>query len=290
MKAQRSGGSPPRRSIAAVTPEPGSEAAADALARLYDLDLSDDPGDLGLYEALAGRTGGPIVELGVGSGRIAVPLAVLGHDVVGIDRDPAMLARARVRADREGPATASRLQLVEADVLGPLDVQPLPSHGFQLAILALNSILLLAGRDEQRRAIRAMAGLLAPGGLAVVDAWQPDVRELAQFDGRLSLEWLRRDPDSGRDVAKLMAAWYEGTAQVVTLTTFFDEAAPGESPCRWTRSDALRLVGPDELRSHAEAAGLEIEQLAGDYDLTPLGPGSERVVLVARHSGPSLPS
>ena len=273
-----------------MTLEAGSETAAEALARLYDLDLADDPGDLGLYEALAARTGGPIVELGVGSGRIAVPLAALGHDVVGIDRDPAMLARARARAQLEGPATTSRIQLVEADVLGPLDAHLPAGPGFQLAILALNSILLLAGRDEQRRAVRAMAGLLAPGGLAVIDAWQPDVRELAQFDGRLSLEWLRRDPDSGRDVAKLMAAWYDGSARVVTLTTFFDEAAQGESPRRWTRSDALRLAGPDDLRAYAVDAGLEIEQLAGAYDLAPLEPGSERVLLVARRSGRGGPS
>lgn len=273
-----------------MTPEAGSETAADALARLYDLDLADDPGDLGLYAALAARTGGPIVELGVGSGRIAVPLAALGHDVVGIDRDPAMLARARARAEREGPATTSRLELVEADVLGPLDGR-LPRGGaFRLAILALNAIMLLAGRDEQRRVIRVMAELLAPGGIAVVDTWQPDVRELAQFDGRLSLEWLRRDPEGGRDVAKLVAAWYDGMARIVTLTTLFDEAAPGEPPRRWTRSDALRLAGPEDLRSHAEDAGLEIEQLAGDYDLTPLGPASERVVLVARRSGEAVPS
>ena len=273
-----------------MTLEVGTEAAADALARLYDLDVADDSSDLPLYEALAARTGGPIVELGVGSGRIAIPLAALGYDVVGIDRDPAMLARARARADGEGPATASRLVLVEADMLGPLEGRLPAGPRFQLAILALNSILLLAGRDEQRRVMRVMGGLLAPGGLAVIDAWQPDVRELVQFDGRLSLEWLRRDPDSGRDVAKLMAAWYDGTARVVTLTTFFDEAAPGEAPRRWTRSDALRLAGPDELRSSAEAAGLEIEQLAGDYDLTPLGPASERVVLVARRSGEAVPS
>jgi SAM-dependent methyltransferase len=273
-----------------VTLEAGSETAAEALARLYDLDLTDEPGDLGLYEALAARTGGPIVELCVGSGRIAVPLAALGHAVVGIDRDPAMLARARTRAEHEGPATASRLRLVEADVLGPLDAHVPPGPGFQLAILALNTIMMLAGRGEPQRAIRAMAGLLAPGGLAVVDAWQPDVRELAQFDGRLWLEWLRHDHERGRDVAKLMTARYDGTSRLVSLTTFFDEAAPGESPRRWTRSDAIRLVGPDELRSYAEAAGLVIEQLAGDYDLTPLGPGSERAVLVLRRSGRSVPS
>ena len=61
----------------------GAETAADALARLDDLDLADDPGDLDLDLALAGRTGGPVLELGAGSGRIAVPLAFLGqHSLV----------------------------------------------------------------------------------------------------------------------------------------------------------------------------------------------------------------
>jgi hypothetical protein len=52
-----------------------AETAADALARLYDLDLAEDPGDLDLFLALAARTGGPILELAVGTGRLALPLA-----------------------------------------------------------------------------------------------------------------------------------------------------------------------------------------------------------------------
>ncbi|MER3418842.1 MAG: class I SAM-dependent methyltransferase, partial [Chloroflexota bacterium] len=76
-------------------------SAAD-LARLYDLDLVEDPGDLNLYLALAARSGGPILELGVGSGRLAIPLAAAGYDVVGIDTDPAMLARARLRTAGAG--------------------------------------------------------------------------------------------------------------------------------------------------------------------------------------------
>ncbi|HKG19035.1 MAG TPA: hypothetical protein VKB00_04795, partial [Candidatus Limnocylindrales bacterium] len=49
-----------------------------ALARLYDVDLLDDPGDLDLYLALAARTGGPILELGAGTGRLSVPIAAAG--------------------------------------------------------------------------------------------------------------------------------------------------------------------------------------------------------------------
>ena len=54
------------------------DGTAHALARLYDQDLADDPGDLELYFALARRTGGPILELAVGTGRLAVPIAAAG--------------------------------------------------------------------------------------------------------------------------------------------------------------------------------------------------------------------
>ena len=56
----------------------------------------------------------------------------------------------------------------------------------------------------------------------------------------------------------------------------------GEPPVRWVRVDRLRLVTPEELAGFAEAAGLEVETLAGDYDLGPLDGAAERVVMVAR--------
>ena len=68
----------------------------------------------------------------------------------------------------------------------------------------------------------------------------------------------------------------------MSLTTIFDEAGPGEAPIRWVRTDRIRLVGADELRGFAEAAGLVVETVAGGYDLEPLGPGATRAVLVAR--------
>jgi SAM-dependent methyltransferase len=267
------------------------ESAADALARLYDLDLAEDLGDVALYLALAGRTGGPIVELGVGTGRLAVPLAAAGHQVVGVDDDPAMLDRARQRASRSGRAVADRLALVRADMadvrrsdLGG-DIGAELGGGAGLAFIGLNSVLLLSERERQRRLLATMAGLLRPGGLVVVDAWLPSIEDLVRFDGRVSLEWLRADPETGREVAKLASAWYDETSRVVTLTTIFDEAEPGGSPHRWTRSDALRLVTADELRAFAEDAGLRVEQVAGDYDLGPFGPGSERAILVAVKPG-----
>ncbi len=254
-------------------------AVAAALARLYDLDVSGDPGDLDLYLALAERAGGPIVELCAGSGRIAVPLALAGHRVTGVDEDPAMLERAEARARDAGLDSQTRPQLV----LGDVHSASIPGSGtFGLGIIGLNSLLLLGDARSQRRAVSILAGLLAPGGLAVVDLWLPLAEDLARFDGRLGLEWHRRDPETGRDVTKVTAAWYDSATRSVTLTTLFDEGRPGESVTRWVREDALHLVAADELRLYAEDAGLEVEVVAGDYSLNPLEPSDGRAVIVAR--------
>ena len=104
-------------------------AEAAAFARLYDLDLVEDPGDVDLYLALAGRVGGPILELGVGTGRLAVPLAAAGYDVTGVDLDPAMLARARSRAaaacSERPPQTSGRWwQVASSKTRAPCSTPP----------------------------------------------------------------------------------------------------------------------------------------------------------------------
>ena len=262
-----------------VTFDAPDPAAAEALARLYDLDLAADPGDVELYLALAGRTGGRVLELAVGSGRIAVPLALAGHRVTGVDRDPAMLTRARERAARAGIADAGgTLDLVEADVVG----LALPDgRAFDLGILALNSLMLLGTRTAQQAAIRALADHLVPGGLATVDVWLPDADDLARYDGRVILEWPRLDPETGRIVTKTGSAQYDAATGVVDLTSMFEEGGQGEPAVRWVRHDRLRLVSADELVGFAETAGLRVETLAGGYDLEPFGPGCDRAVLVA---------
>lgn len=264
--------------------DPIRPETAAALARLYDLDVSVDPGDLDLYLALAGRSRGPVVELCAGSGRIAVPLALAGYEVTAVDVDPAMLERADRRARAAGSEARAHINLVQGD----LHHVSIPGAGqFRLGLIALNSILLLGGPREQRHAIAILSGLLAPGGIAVLDSWLPMAEDLVRFDGRLSLEWIRTDPETGMDVAKTAAAWYDSATRAVTLTTVFDEAYPGGSVARWVREDALHLLAADDLRLYAEDAGLEVEVIAGDYGLTPLEPGDGRAVMVARRPGPS---
>lgn len=206
-----------------------------------------------------------------------MPLALAGNRVTAVDLDPAMLDRARAFAVREG-VEPDRLSFVEADLL---DLR-LPDAGtFGLTFIALNSLMVLASRNAQRAALRTMAHHLAPGGLAAVDVWLPDADDLARFDGRIILEWPRTDPDTGRLITKTGSATHDAATATVSLTTIFEEGEQGGPAHRWVRSDRLRLISADELQAFAEDAGLVVELLAGGYGLEPLGPGSERAILVA---------
>lgn len=254
-------------------------ATAAALARFYDLDLRDDPGDLDLWLALADRADGPVLELAAGTGRLALPLAEAGHRVTAVDLDPAMLGRARERASAAGIAEDDdRLRLVEADLLG-LRLQD--AGEYALSFIALNSIMLLADRRAQREAFVTMATHLRSGGLAAVDVWLPDAEDLARFDGRVILEWPRTDLETGHVVTKAGSAIHDAATATVSLTTIYEAAPQGGTPARWVRRDTLRLVSADELAGFAEDAGLRVEIVAGGYDLTELGPGADRAVLVA---------
>ena len=262
-------------------PERDPSTAA-ALARLYDLDLEQDPGDLDLYLALAARTGGPVLEIAAGSGRVAVPLAAAGYYVTAVDIDPAMLHRAGKAAAGAGSDAAERIERIEADLIG----LSLPGGArFRLVILALNSILLLKTRDGQMAALETMARHLVPGGVAVVDVWLPSADELARYDGRIGLEYVRTDPETGVLVTKTSAAQHEPALGQVLLTAIYEESEQGGSVRRWVREDRLRLVNADELRAMAESAGLEVEVLAGGYDMNPILPHDDRAILIARRRG-----
>lgn len=189
-----------------------------------------------------------------------------------------MLDRARTRVGKAKPGTTDRLTLIQADVVG----LRLPGPGtFGLAFIALNSLLVLPTRAAQRAAFKTMAEHLAPGGLAVVDVWIPDAEDLARFDGRIILEWPRLDPETGVVVTKVGSAQHDASSALVTMTTIFEESEQGKPARRWVRRDRMRLVSADELRGFAEDAGLTVELLAGDYGLGPMGPGTERAIVIA---------
>jgi SAM-dependent methyltransferase len=253
-------------------------SAAAELARLYDLDLADEQADVELYLALARSVDGPILELASGSGRISLPLAAAGHAVTGVDRDGEMLERARLAWATSGAdLVGGSLDLVEADLLGvELGAR------FELVILGLNGLLMLPGREAQLAALRAMRRHLAPGGRAVVDVWLPGPDDLAAYDGRVELAWVRSDLETGDEVAKHWSARYAATTGVARIDTFFDVwPASGGSLRRVHRSDELYLLNATEVLDLHARAGLSPVSVAGDLDMGPLAADSTRVVVVS---------
>ena len=257
-----------------------SEEERDArLARYYDLDFSDVHYDAELYQQLVAQSGGPILELGVGSGRIAVPLALAGHQVLGIDSDEAMLERGRRRWDDvRGALDADRLSLEQGDFF---DYRGDPRFG--LAIIAVNTFL-IAEDDEARLAVlRTMRDSLRPDGVAAVEIGTPERAELERYDGRLHHEWLRVDPETGDEVSKAIGAVYDASDESVLLTQLYEWTPRYGGPLgRVTHQDHIHIVGADHLGALAREAGFNSVDLRGDHLSTPHGPTSHRVILVAR--------
>lgn len=251
----------------------------EALARFYDLDVLDVSYDAELYQRLAHGSGGPILELAVGSGRLAIPLAMAGHRVVGVDHDAAMLERAWAHWDLvRGPVERERLSLHEGDFTAFR-----AGERFAMVFIAVNTFL-LAEDDQARMALLgAMREQLQPGGFAVIEVSTPDDEDLADYDGRLQLEWLRHEPESGDLVAKLVSARHDTEHSSVSLCQVFEwTPAHGGPLARVTRTDTLHLVSATRLTDLALQSGYDSVDLWGDHLSIPYGSGSHRAILVAR--------
>jgi SAM-dependent methyltransferase len=260
--------------------EPFTAAQRSArLARYYDLDFLDVAYDAELYLELAQTSGGPVLELGAGSGRLAVPLALAGHEVTGIDIDEAMLQRGRDRWQNErGSFEADRLDLRVGDFF---DYRPGPRFG--LALIAVNTFLLARDDAERLAILRTMKESLRPGGIAVVEVGTPDAEELNSFDRRLQHEWLREDPETGEEVSKAISANHDTSDDSVVLTQLYEWTALFGGPVsRLTNIDHIHLVSAQHLGDLAREAGFGQVDLMGDHLSMPYGARSHRASVVSR--------
>lgn len=256
-----------------------AEEEAEHHARYYDLDFLDVSYDAELYQELAHEAGGPVLELGAGSGRVAVPLALAGHEVRAIDIDEAMLARGREHwRELRGNADPDRLRFERADFF---DYRPGPRFG--LTLIAVNTFLLAADDEARTGILTTMRESLRSGGTAAIEVGTPEPAELDRFDGRLQHEWLRRDPESGDVVTKSISAVYEAADDSVRLTQIYEWTPPHGGPLsRLTHTDHIHLVSAEHLGDLAREAGFTEVDPRGDHLSTPHGPSSHRVILLAR--------
>jgi SAM-dependent methyltransferase len=156
-------------------------SAYDRIARLYDPWSASVVEDVAFYLEQARATGGPVVELGVGTGRVAVPLACDGVPVIGIDSSAGMLEVARERAELAGVELDLRL----GDFRSPPVEGPVP-----LVIAPFRSLLHMETDADRRAVVQAVHRLLQPGGLFVFDVFWPGADDIAETHGR----WLEREP------------------------------------------------------------------------------------------------
>lgn len=155
----------------------------DPIAHLYDDWSRQVTEDVGFYVEEALAAGGPVVELGVGTGRIAIPTALAGVPVIGVDTSAGMLAICRARAEVAG--VAGLLDLREGDYRDP----PVTER-VALVTCPFRAYLHLHTDAERLAALRAALALLRPGGRLAFDVFAPSRADIRETDRR----WLEREP------------------------------------------------------------------------------------------------
>jgi SAM-dependent methyltransferase len=244
-----------------------AESPYDRIAALYDSWSRSVTEDVAFYVAEARKAtgaaraagtgpGAPVVELGVGTGRIAVPTAGAGVRVIGIDSSAGMLELCRVRAEAAGVGQLLDLRL------GDLREPPVDER-VPLITCPFRSYLHLADDGERLAALRAAHDLLLPGGCLIFDVFTPSADDIEDTNAR----WLEREPGIWE-----RADWDEDERRLV-LTVRSDDA---ES------SMTLSWLSPHEWRLLLEQAGFEVEACYGWFDRRPYQGGEDSIWIARR--------
>ncbi|MYZ50411.1 class I SAM-dependent methyltransferase [Propylenella binzhouense] len=233
---------------------------------LYDRIVTPGPCEP-FYRGLAAETGGPVLELACGTGRLTIPLAADGHEVVGVDLSPAMLDAAAGKARRAGAKVAFVCGDMERFALG---------RRFRLVLVSCNSLAHLRSNAAVLSCLARIRDHLAPGGRLAFDVVQPDLRALAACagrGGRPARTWL---PPGAPAVEERTT--YDPVEQVRVSHWSLCRPDGSREPLRRL---ALRQFFPNEIPLLLGAAGLRLVARYGDFEGNPLGPGSANQVCVA---------
>ncbi len=230
----------------------------DAIARIYDPWSLSVVEDIEFYVEEALASGGPVVELACGTGRIAVPVAEAGIRVIGVDGSRGMLEVARERAVAAGVEGLVDLRLGDMR-------EPPVTERVSLALIPFRSLLHMTTEADRERALRAVHALLLPGGRLIFDVFAPSADDVEATHGR----WLEREPEIFE-----RADWDQGE-RTLTLSVRRGEAAS---------TMLLAWLAPIEWRRLLERAGFEVAAQYGWFDRRPYV-DEEDVVFVARRPG-----
>jgi SAM-dependent methyltransferase len=237
-------------------PEAGvTRSPYDAIAELYDPWSRSVTEDVPFYVAEARKAGGPIVELGVGTGRIAVPTAQAGIAVIGVDSSAGMLEVCRRAAESAGVAGLLDLRL------GDLSSPPVDER-VGLVTCPFRSYLHLLDEEARFAGLAAARELLVPGGRLIFDVFAPRRDDIRETHGR----WIEREPEIFE-----RADWDED-ARMLTLSV---RGPSGEATMR------LGWLSARQWRRTLQRAGFEVERCYGWFDYRPHR-GEEDMIWIAR--------
>ena len=231
----------------------------DSIARIYDPWSVSVTEDVGFYVDLALRAGGPVVELGVGTGRIAVPTAAAGVHVIGIDSSKGML-----EVCAEAAAAAGVAHLVDLRV-GDLLTPPVTER-VRLVTCPFRAFLHLHTDEMRLRALGAARELLEPDGRLVFDVFAPGPDDVAETHGR----WLEREPEIFE-----RADWDTERRRLTLSVRGRDGATTME----------LAWLSPEEWGALIERAGFDVEAHYGWFDRRPYAGGEDSVWIARRPAG-----
>jgi SAM-dependent methyltransferase len=238
----------------------GPEEYGEAWADVYDRVHAEGPDTDAEVEALVRlAAGGRVLEFGIGTGRLALPLAASGLEVHGIDASQAMVARLRAKPGGE------RIPVVIGDF-----ADARAEGRFDLVLLAFNTLFNLPSQDAQCRCFANAAAHLTPRGVFVVDAFVPDLRRFHDDQAVRAA-----DLGSDRNVVLEVARHDPVTQRIVSARVVIDRGVE-------TRTMKIRYAWPSEIDLMARLAGLELAERWGGWSGEPFTRDSPSHVSVYR--------
>ena len=250
--------------------------AFDRFARFYDLDYREYEDDLPMVMELAQEVEGPLLELGCGTGRVLAPLAAAGHRITGLDLSPALLDVARQKLKQSG--YAATVTLVEAD-MRDFD---LARKDFGFAFCMSNTFMHCASQDEQMNVLQAAYDHLRPGGLLLIDLFNPDIARLVQVDGLTELADMWVDAETNVQCTKWSVRSLNLAEQLQETLFIYEEIFPDGRVQKTVCPFTLRYLWQGEGSLMLEMIGFEVLEIWGDFEQNPYGDGSERLIFLAQ--------
>lgn len=235
----------------------------------YDCEYGEPEPELSFYAYLAGITGGPILDVACGTGRIAIPLSLKGFDVTGIDISQDMIIRGKQKSNE----TTLNLQVADCRHFD-LDQK------FKLIYMTGNAFQALLSCADQEMFLKKIRKHLFPDGVFAFDTRFPLLAELSEIVTEEEFWHTYVNPE-GLSIRVSGYHIYDPLHQIVEYTTFRRWTEEGQDQVRKTKI-LLRYTFPLEMKALLHYNGFQIEKNFGDWDRSTLSAGSKKMIYICK--------